>query len=151
MSRFFSIIALVFFTATTVFATDKTSYEGHYWNEEKDGIVKLQLTKDGGIEGITIWGETPSLDVNNPNPALRDRSLSGIIFLWGFSYQPKKNRWEDGNVYDPDTGKTYSAKLSLEKGGKILKMRGFIGISLFGRTAKFERVKDEDFPEDFPK
>jgi len=70
----------------------------------------------------------------------------GLKFLWDFKYKAKKNRWVDGKVYDPNNGKTYSAKMSLDDGGRILKMRGYVGISLLGRTAKFERVQDTDLP-----
>ena len=145
MTRIFVIFAFILFAATAVTAADKTAYEGHFWNQNKDGIFKLQLTEDG-IEGITVWGEKPMTDIHNPDPALKGRSLGGITFLWGFTYDAKKNRWEDGKVYEPDSGKTYDAKMSLEKGGKILKMRGYIGMALFGKTAKFERVQKDTLP-----
>jgi len=145
MKRFFAFFALLIATAVPASSSDKSSYVGHYWNEQKDGIFVLHIVDDT-IEGLTVWGKKPSNDVNNPDPALRGRSLSGIKFLWGFSYDRKKNRWVDGKVYDPNNGKTYSAKMSLEKDGKTLKMRGYIGVSLFGRTAKFERVPSDDMP-----
>jgi len=147
MTRFFTFLTLLFFITTVVAAADKSDYEGYYWNQEKDGIFKLRLA-DTGIEGITVWGKNPSIDLHNPDPALRDRSLKGIIFLWDFNYEAKKNRWSDGKVYDPKNGKTYAAKMSLEDAGKTLKMRGYIGIAMFGRTAKFERVIDKDMPKD---
>lgn len=123
-------------------------YLGLWWNEDRTGIVELVITGNN-IEGITRWGKKPDTDRNNPDPTLRDRSLMGITFLWGFTYEPKKNRWKDGKVYDPNNGKTYDAKLSLAKDSKVLKMRGYIGISLFGRTAEFERVEPEDLPTSF--
>lgn len=145
MTRLFPILALLLALTAPVAAANKSSYIGHYWNEEKDGIFLLHMI-DGDIEGLTVWGKKPSKDVNNPDPSLRQRSLSGIKFLWGFTYEPKKNRWIDGKVYDPKNGKTYAAKMSLENGGELLKMRGYIGVALFGRTAKFERVSSEDMP-----
>jgi uncharacterized protein (DUF2147 family) len=129
-------------------AQSQADYHGLWWNEDRTGIVELVAT-ESGIEGITRWGKKPDTDRNNPNPALRNRSLKGITFLWGFTYDEKKNRWKDGKVYDPDNGKTYDAKLSLAKGGTILKMRGYIGVSLFGRTAEFERVLPEEMPTSF--
>ncbi len=123
----------------------QADYHGLWWNEDRTGIVELVATSDG-IEGITRWGKAPDTDRNNPDPALRARSLKGITFLWGFTYVPRKNRWKDGKVYDPKNGKTYDAKLALEDSGDTLKMRGYIGISLLGRTAKFERVKPQDMP-----
>ena len=146
MTRTFVFLVLLFSAAAPAIAVDKLSYIGHYWNEEKDGIFMLSMVDDD-IKGVTIWGKSPSKDIHNPDASLRERSLSGIKFLWGFTYEARKNRWVDGKVYDPNNGKTYSAKMSLEKDGQILKMRGYIGVSLFGRTAKFERVNSEDMPE----
>ena len=143
--NFFLLVALLFSTAAAN-ADDQSAYYGLWWNEDRTGIFELRATGDGGIEGVTRWGEKPDTDKHNPDPALQDRSLLGITFLWGFDYVEKKNRWKDGKVYDPNNGKTYDAKMELEKDGSILKMRGYIGVSLFGRTARFERVKPGEAP-----
>ncbi len=143
----FALIFLFLFEATAVSAADQSDYYGLWWNEDRTGIFELRRADQGGIEGITRWGAKPETDENNPDPALRGRDLKDIIFLWGFEYEPKKNRWKGGKVYDPNNGKTYSAKMQLEDGGAILKMRGYIGISLLGRTARFERVSEADIPD----
>jgi len=57
--------------------------------------------------------------------------------LKDFSYNGD-NLWEDGTVFDPDNGKTYSAKMWLED-ENTLKLRGFIGFSLLGRTVVWSR------------
>ena len=150
MKRHLFIIAVLLAcsTSATTQSPTQTDYHGLWWNEDRTGIVEL-MPVDDGVVGITRWGDKPDTDRNNPDPALKDRSLRGITFLWGFTYEPKKNRWKNGKVYDPKNGKTYDAKLSLAKGGKILKMRGYIGVSLFGRTAEFERVVAEELPPSF--
>ncbi len=149
MTRILAFCILVLSFSTTIDAADKARFVGHYWNAEKDGIIKLHLNNDGVIEGVTAWGKTNTNDTKNPDPKLRDRPIKGITFLWGFSYDAKKNRWVDGKVYDPKSGKTYTARLSLENDGKILKMRGYIGVPMFGRTAKFTRITEGGFPDDF--
>ncbi len=146
MKHAIHFIFAVFFISAGVHADDQSSYYGLWWNEDRTGIFELKATGDGGIEGITRWGEAPDTDKHNPDPALQGRSLLGITFLWGFEYVEKKNRWKDGKVYDPNNGKTYDAKMELEQEGNILKMRGYIGVSLFGRTARFERVKPGETP-----
>jgi len=145
MARLIGFLLLALFACIPAAAAGKDTYVGHYWNEDKTGIFKLELSGES-IKGLTVWGKNPSTDINNPDPTLRSRPLSGIEFLWGFTYEAKKNSWSSGKVYDPNNGKTYDAKMSIEKGGSILKMRGYVGISLFGRTAKFERVKSEEMP-----
>jgi uncharacterized protein (DUF2147 family) len=46
-----------------------------------------------------------------------------------------------GDILDPDSGSVYRCKLRLEQGGDKLVVRGFIGISLLGRTQNWERQK----------
>ena len=145
MRRFFAICTLLMLAPLQAQGTDAAAYHGYWWNEEKNGIFELVET-DAGIEGITRWGQEPRKDALNPDPALRDRDLKNVRFLWDFTYDARKNRWKDGLVYDPDTGKTYEAKMSLERDGAVLKMRGYIGVSLFGRTARFDRVEAEEMP-----
>ena len=150
MKQLLLVVAATVAGPISAMAQAQSDYHGLWWNEDRTGIVEL-VAKDGGIAGITRWGDKPDTDRNNPNPALRDRSLKGITFLWGFTYDPNKNRWKDGKVYDPNNGKTYDAKLSLAKNGRTLKMRGYIGVSLFGRTAEFERVAPAELPPTFGK
>ena len=49
------------------------------------------------------------------------------------------NVWKNGTIYDPDSGKTYSAKATLVSPNE-LDLRGFIGVSMFGRTEKWTRA-----------
>ena len=51
----------------------------------------------------------------------------------------KKNKWENGEILDPNNGKVYSCKMWIENGK--LKLRGFIGVSLLGRTQTWIRIK----------
>jgi uncharacterized protein (DUF2147 family) len=50
------------------------------------------------------------------------------------------NVWNDGKIYDPKTGKTYSCKMTLSGNKKSLDVRGFIGFSLIGRTSVWTRA-----------
>ena len=141
LGLFVSILVLTFSTH----ALSKSDYSGLWWSEDHSSIFELVQTEQT-IEGITRWAEKPRADSENPDINLRQRSLLNITFLWDFEYKAKDNSWQNGQVYDPGNGKTYSAKLKLSGNGNILEMRGYIGISLFGRNAKFSRVKTEDMP-----
>jgi uncharacterized protein (DUF2147 family) len=57
--------------------------------------------------------------------------ILGLPILRDFKYKGA-NEWEGGKIYDPKNGKTYSCKMTLQ--GNTLKVRGFVGISLLGRT-----------------
>jgi len=62
-------------------------------------------------------------DVNNPNPALRNKPLIGLQILSGFV--PKPDRWDEGLIYDPEGGKSYKSILRLNADGS-LKVSGCI-------------------------
>ena len=79
------------------------------------------------------------VDQHNPNPAKRTTPICGLP-LMGSLRQAKNNpgKWTDGWVYDPESGNTYKAEMQLS-GPDVLKLRGYIGISLFGRTETWTR------------
>lgn len=110
-----------------------------------DGYVQI-FEEDGEYYGKTVGSppgerEPGRKDTNNPDPEKRDRELLGIRVLKGFEYDGE-GRWEDGRAYDPDNGKTYDAWMAL-KSPDELKLRGYIGISLLGRTEIWTRVAPE--------
>ena len=78
------------------------------------------------------------MDKKNPSQNLRTKPLLGLEIVKNFSFED--NEWVDGKIYDPKTGKTYSGTMSLD-GLNKLNMRGYIGISLIGRTEVWRRVK----------
>jgi uncharacterized protein (DUF2147 family) len=78
-------------------------------------------------------------DISNPDPAKRSRPLIGLIFMTGFTPQAP-GHWEHGTIYDPKTGNTYASTLEYD-GGDMLKVRGYIGISLIGRSVVWTKVK----------
>jgi uncharacterized protein (DUF2147 family) len=80
----------------------------------------------------------PKSDKKNPDLALRSRPLLGLELLKDFTFDGD-NVWNDGTIYDPKSGKTYSCKMTLD--GNSLKIRGYVGISLFGRSETWTRVK----------
>jgi uncharacterized protein (DUF2147 family) len=109
---------------------------GLYWSPKKD--AKIEIYKNGGeYFGRSIWVAYPGKDSKNPNETLKNREVQGINLFSGFHYSD--GSYTSGKVYDPESGKTYDCKMSLK--GDILKVRGYIGISLFGRTEYFQRIK----------
>ncbi|MBW1889427.1 MAG: DUF2147 domain-containing protein, partial [Deltaproteobacteria bacterium] len=99
---------------------------------------------DNGLySGKIVWLKNPKnddgtekVDKENPDEARRNDSLVGLTLVQGFSYKGK-NKWAGGTIYDPENGKTYKCKMALK--GDDLKVRGFIGISLLGRTTHWLR------------
>ncbi|HEY6871861.1 MAG TPA: DUF2147 domain-containing protein [Geobacteraceae bacterium] len=75
---------------------------------------------------------TPKVDRKNPDPTLRTRPIIGLQVIEGLA-PAGDNRWDHGLCYDPESGNTYKCKARLASPER-LEVRGFIGISLFGRT-----------------
>jgi uncharacterized protein (DUF2147 family) len=104
---------------------------------EADGKLSgkiAALNKEYTSDGIE------KTDISNPDPAKRSRPLIGLIFMTGFTPEGP-GKWDHGTVYDPKTGHTYASFLEYD-GGDTLKLRGYIGISLIGRTAVWTKVKE---------
>ncbi len=79
------------------------------------------------------------MDSHNPNPSKRNRPLCGLLLMG--SFRPSADdagKWDDGWVYDPQNGETYSGRMWLD-GPDLLKVRGYILIPLFGRSETFRR------------
>lgn len=108
---------------------------GQYWSPKKDG--KIEIYKIGNkFFGKFIWGKNPRKDSKNPSIDLQNRDIVGMTFLSDFIYT--NNQYVGGKIYDPESGKTYNSKMWLFNGN--LKVRGFLGFSLFGRTETFEKI-----------
>lgn len=111
---------------------------GEWINADKD--AKIEIYKIGNqYFGKIIWGTGgDTKDLKNPDQKLRSRDLVGLTILKNFVFDDK-NTWIDGTIYDPKDGKTYSCKLTLKSDNK-LDIRGFVGISLFGRTETWTKI-----------
>ena len=119
-----------------------TDIEGRWLSGDGDGWIEIALAGDsltGKIAGSPNDkpGDEPRFDDLNPDPALRDRPLLGLTIMSGFIYEGD-GRWTGGRIYDPNSGKTYRATIRQVNANK-LKLRGYIGISLFGRTDTWTR------------
>ncbi len=120
---------------------------------DKGGRAHVRITRDGDtFSGRIVWLEEPDfpagepragqpkVDLENPDPALRERPIVGLAILHGFSYDGS-GVWSGGTIYDPANGKTYKARITLD-GPDRLDLRGYVGIPLFGRTSTWKRVDD---------
>ena len=68
----------------------------------------------------------------------KDKPIIGMTILWGL--KKDGDTWSGGEILDPKNGKIYRCKMTLSKDGNSLDVRGFIGISLLGRTQTWLRA-----------
>jgi uncharacterized protein (DUF2147 family) len=67
----------------------------------------------------------------------KNQPILGLEILWGL--EPDGDEWSGGRILDPRNGKEYRCYLALLEGGRKLKVRGYIGIALLGRTQYWQR------------
>lgn len=82
----------------------------------------------------------PKTDWKNADSTKQSVPLIGLVFLKNFAAASSAGRWENGTIYDPENGKTYSAFLQMTGNDKI-EARGFIGFSMLGRSQNWTRIK----------
>ena len=104
------------------------------------GHVKIYECGDK-LCGKLVWSSKPEArDINNPDESKRDKILIGQNILTGL--QPDgENFWDYGRLYDATTGKTWNYNIKVLPGNDKLRIRGYWGISLFGQSRIWDRVK----------
>jgi uncharacterized protein (DUF2147 family) len=79
-------------------------------------------------------------DKNNPNEKLRKRKIIGLVVMYGLTYDPEQNEWNNGKIYDPASGKEWNAKAWLTKDG-VLKVRGYWNFEFIGKWISFKKTR----------
>jgi len=136
------LMLLVSVVGIHVVKAQSDKIEGVWPNEEKDAKIQIYKARDGKFYGKIVWLKDPTengkpkTDKKNPKDQMKTQPLVELVILKGFNMDG--NTYEDGTIYDPNNGKTYDCKMTYK--GKTLAIRGFIGLSLFGRTTIWERA-----------
>lgn len=136
------LAALVLATPIAGAGAQTPPVAGRWLTEDGKGVIEIYACADK-VCGKLAWlsepnrDGKPAVDRNNPDEALRTRPLCGLEMLGDFR-QTEPNRWGDGWIYDPENGKRYHATMTLD--GNLLKLRGYVGISLFGETQTWTRA-----------
>lgn len=116
---------------------------GEWYTTEKDAIIEI-FEKEGKFFGKVVWMEEthidgkPILDTNNSDKSKRNRPILGMNLLEDFEFS--NGAWENGTIYDPRNGKSYSCTIK-KKSDDVLEVRGFVGLSLIGRTVEWTKAE----------
>ena len=84
------------------------------------------------IEKGLMPSDTPDDVCDQCEGARKGKPLIGMVIMDGL--KAKGNAYDGGHILDPDNGKTYQCKIKLDASGNKLEVRGFIGVSLIGRS-----------------
>lgn len=159
MKRFMILGLFMVFSLSAAFAGDPDAIIGKWYNEE--GTAQIEIYKQGAqYFGKIVWLKEPTYNANdvadnegeplvklgaekvdfkNPDTGRRSQKIIGLVILRDFTYDSAEGEWSNGMIYDPKKGSDYKCYMQLIEQNK-LKIRGFIGFSLIGRTSYWSRA-----------
>ena len=142
MKTLLAVLALLLGLNRTALA-QKEKIEGTWMSEEKNAKVLIYKANDGKFWGKIVWlaepmkDGKPKVDEKNPKAALRNTPLMNYPLLRHFK-KDSETSFDGGEIYDPKNGKTYSCTITVRNANE-LGIRGYMGISLLGRTTTWTR------------
>jgi uncharacterized protein (DUF2147 family) len=126
-------------TLATAGVLAQTAGIAGYWRTPSGAVISIAAC--GRTLCLTIAalsrGRHPATDIHDPDPRLRGRPLCGLRIGAGFTPIDARQA-SGGHLYDPKSGRTYSGSMRLA--GNTLRLRGYIGLPIFGRTETWVRA-----------
>ncbi|HEV3106137.1 MAG TPA: DUF2147 domain-containing protein [Trinickia sp.] len=141
-----ALAGMLLASATVAFAQGADSPVG-VWQTVDDhtnqpkALVQITASNDGTLSGKVIKGlnanDTPDRRCTACTDDRKDQLILGMTIIKDM--KPAGSDWDGGNILDPENGKIYRCKMHLEENGQKLVVRGYIGISLLGRSQTWVR------------
>ncbi|MEJ2880051.1 DUF2147 domain-containing protein [Pedobacter sp. GR22-6] len=142
--KYLSFLLLFMAVSCSAFSQNKDAILGKWVNSTGEAHIDISKRSDKYF-GKIVWLKEPKdakglvkTDLKNPDANLRSKPILGLEILKDFVFD--EDKWTDGKIYDPKSGKTYSCNMNLKSNGD-LNMRGYIGVSLLGRSETWKKVK----------
>lgn len=153
MERFIAqLIAVLFFAAALPVSADELATSPSpigYWQTIDDisgkpkSIIQISENEHHALIGkvVKIYpkvGEDQHKVCVHCEGDKHDQPIVGMVVLYGLTLHD--DQWKDGEILDPENGKTYRCSLRTADHGKKLNVHGYIGMPLLGRTQSWIRV-----------
>lgn len=109
---------------------------------EIKSLVTLSVAEDGTMKGIitkVLKKSDGSGLCEKCEGDKKNQPIEGMQFIWGVE-NTSEGVWEDGQLLDPESGTVYSGKIAIGDDANELEVRGYVGISLFGRSQTWLRA-----------
>jgi uncharacterized protein (DUF2147 family) len=140
-SLFVALLALLLGVGAPALASgDELAVVGVWRTAGDVGLVRIEACGEaicGRIADSPQPGEALQTDTHNPDPALRDRPMAGLLILKLTRLGP--NRWGNGSIYNPNNGRNYRASVELTGDGR-LRLRGCL-VGPLCRTQTWTRLE----------
>lgn len=108
----------------------------------KDNVVYAVVKGGYPVNGVVphdICTKCPSPFTNQP--------VTNMQIMWGVNYDADNKDYSGGQILDPDSGSIYRVMLTPSTDGQSLKVHGYIGIPLLGRTQMWYRLTAAQFQQ----
>lgn len=116
-------------------------------DDGKTVTARVRITESAGVlsarvEQVLDPKAKPGQTCEACTDARRGQPLEGLVILQGVrASSSEAGVWEGGEILDPENGKTYQVRLTPNPNGGDMQVRGYLGISLLGRTQVWKRVE----------
>ena len=149
MKRISIILLMIFFTWLYGYAQNDADRILGKWISSEGNLIVEVFKESNYFKAKLVWFNDSDnknkpmnerLDENNKNKSLRSRKVIGMEILQNLVYDRKQNRWEDGMIYDSQSGKEWNSSIWLEN-TNLLKVRGFWHFEFIGKTMSFKPFK----------
>ena len=121
---------------------------GLWLTQNKRSVIKVDVCENGkSLCGEIHWIIEGGMqfDTKNPDESRRNLPMCGLPILWNFE-KKDQNSWTGGRIYKADDGDIYKANVTL-LGPNTLKVRGYVGLPMFGKSQSWTRVSEESYPQ----
>jgi len=144
------VVGLVAFASASFAARPEI---GVWYDDSGQGAIEVYICADNPnrLCGRIVWLKEPlnaegvaKHDRYNPDPANQARPICGLPMLWGLGLM-SDGSFDDGKIYDPKTGKTYSVALQYTDPDKLV-VTGYLGVKMLGKTFTWTKA-----PPDLPR
>lgn len=127
-------------------AADLSSPEGLWALTEgeggRPGLIRI-FAQDGAFYGRIESGspgEHSSARCTRCTDDRKDQPIIGLVIMRHL--RRRDDEYVGGDILDPTTGAIYRCRFQLTDGGRKLRMRGYLGFSLLGRTQTWVRIDE---------
>lgn len=151
MQRTMLLLSVILFSSHIVANTNNDKVIGQWTTPEGKSTIDIYRCGNDRLCGKIVALKDPlypadepdgyagkiKVDRENPDESKRSTPLLGLQIMQGFVYEGD-DVWVDGEIYDPENGKSYSCNMTLVD-NNTLEVRGYIGFSWIGRTSVWTR------------